>query len=105
MREVNARGAAWVAVTDGPRAAWLTSSDRAYRFQPPRIDNAVNPLGCGDSMAATIAWAVQQGHDVVEAVRLGIAAAGDNLRHMLHGRLDPERVKRGAEQVWVETLE
>jgi len=105
MREVNARGAAWVAVTDGPRAAWLTSSDRAYRFQPPRIDNAVNPLGCGDSMAATIAWAVQQGNDVVESVRLGIAAAGDNLRHLLHGRLDPERVKQGAKQVCVEALE
>ena len=39
----------------------------------------VNPIGSGDAMAAGIAWAIRAGRPMVEAVRLGMAAAAENL--------------------------
>ncbi|RPI12180.1 MAG: NADPH-dependent assimilatory sulfite reductase hemoprotein subunit, partial [Acidobacteriales bacterium] len=38
----------------------------------------VNPIGCGDCLAAGTAWGLARGDSLVDAVRLGIAAAADN---------------------------
>ena len=62
----------------------------------------VNPIGSGDAMAAGIAWAIRDGRDMPGAVRLGIAAAAENVRHLETCRLDPERVQRQATEVQVE---
>ena len=32
----------------------------------------VNPIGCGDALAAGIAWATRRGDSIVDAVRFGI---------------------------------
>ena len=98
MGELNRRGARWVIVTRGSGPVWLSSAASVHRFQPPTVSDVVNPLGCGDAMAATVAWAVHEGRDIPEAVRLGIAAA-DNLRHVLPCRFDRDAVLRMVEQV------
>ncbi len=56
-----------------------------YRFQPPAVpaEDVVNPIGCGDAMAAALAWAIRDGRTMPEAVRLGIGASIDNLRQLL----------------------
>ncbi len=79
MRELNRRGAQWVVVTQGPHAVLVSSSEHAYRLVPPRVEEVVNPIGCGDCLAAGIAWATRRGDAIVDAVRFGIGAAGDNL--------------------------
>ena len=99
MRELNRRGAQWVVVTQGSGPVWLSSASKLHRFQPPAIADVVNPLGSGDALAATVAWAVHEGRDVPEAVPLAIAAAADNLRHLLPCRFDRDAVFRMAEQV------
>ncbi len=101
MRTLNDRGALWVAITDGPDAVWMTSRQETYRFQPPEVPatEVVNPIGCGDSMAAALAWAIRDGIPVPEAIRLGIAASVDNLRQLLPCRLDAARVRKTAETV------
>lgn len=101
MRSLNDRGARWVVVTDGPRAVWLSGRGELYRFQPPAVpaEDAVNPIGCGDAMAAALAWAMRDGRSLPEAVRLGIGASIDNLRQLLPCRLNPQRVRRIAEMV------
>lgn len=53
-------------------------------------------------MAAGIAWAIRAGREVVDAVKLGIAAAAENVRRLETGRLDPVRVQQQASQVQVE---
>ena len=95
MRSLNEGGAQWVVITDGPGSVWVTSRTETYRFQPPEVSasDIVNPIGCGDSMAAALAWALCDGVPVPDAVRLGIAASIDNLRQMLPCRLNPERVR------------
>jgi fructose-1-phosphate kinase PfkB-like protein len=63
-----------------------------HRFQPPRVEHVVNPIGSGDCLAAGIAWATASGHDMLEAIRRGIAAAADNVGQLLPARLDARRV-------------
>ena len=61
----------------------------------------VNPIACGDAMAAGIAWAVRDGRDMIDAFRLGMAASAENLRDLLPCRLDPARVQARAAEVSV----
>src|SRR5690606_26324509 len=103
MRQLNAAGAQWVVISQGARAVWVTSQQAAYRLQPPTLP-VVNPIGCGDCMAAGIAWGIAQGLEVPDAVRLGVAAAGDNLTQLLPARIDRERVEKLASTIAIERL-
>ena len=93
MRSLNERGAQWVIVTQGPDPTWVTSTREVYRLHPPVITEVVNPIASGDALAATIAWATRSGRSLPEAVRLGIAAAGQNVRQLLPCRLDPSTLE------------
>lgn len=104
MRSLNARGAQWVAITQGAGPVWLASAAQAYRLDPPPVDKVVNAIGSGDAMTAAIAWATRDGRGAVEAVRFGVAAAVENLRQLLPCRLDPAEVARQAERVRVEQV-
>ncbi len=101
MRELNAAGAKWAIVTQGPSAVWLTSTDEVYRFTPPQL-TAVNPIACGDCFAAGLALGLAEDRDISDAVRLAIGAASDNLTQLLPARLSPARVAEYAQQVRVE---
>lgn len=104
MHTLNERGAQWVVVTQGAAAVWVTSSEATYRLHPPIISAPVNPIASGDVMAGTMAWATRAGHPLLEAVRLGIAAAGQNVRQLLPGRLNPQTLEAEAEAVKVEQV-
>jgi tagatose 6-phosphate kinase len=101
MRQLNRLGAQWVVVTQGADAVWVSSSEQAYRLSPPRITEVVNPIGCGDSLAAGIAWATRRGDSIVDAVRFGIGAAGDNLGKLLPCRLERKKAEALASKVEV----
>lgn len=103
MQSLNEQGAAWVLVTEGAGPAFLTCRDKAHRLQGPKVDRVINPIGCGDAMAAALAWATLAGHDMVHAARLGIAAAQHNLRSLQPGRFDTAGLEETAEAVEVET--
>jgi 1-phosphofructokinase family hexose kinase len=99
MEELTGRGAGWVLVTDGGRPAHAGSAGRLYRLTPPARE-VVNPIGCGDCMAAGIAWATLRGWEPLEAIRYSLAVAADKVTQMLPGVVDPRRV----EALW-ETIE
>ncbi len=104
MRSLNGRGAQWVAITQGSGPVWLSSEAAVYRLQPPPAEEVVNPIGCGDCMAAAIAWAVRDGRQMLDAVRFGIAAAAENLRDLLPCRLDLAKVQSRTKDVHVQEL-
>ena len=104
MRELNRLGAQWVVVTHGAKTVWVSSAEHAYRLSPPRVAEVVNPIGCGDCLAAGIAWATRRGDSLVDAVRFGIGAAADNLGTLLPCRLDWNKSAAWAEQVKVAAL-
>lgn len=99
MRELNGRGAQWVVITEGKRAVWVSSSREAFRLQPLAVDRVINPIGCGDCLAAGTAWALSQGREMVEAVRIGIAAAAQNAAQLLPGRVVARQSLEQAAQV------
>ena len=104
MEELNRRGAAWVVVTEGEAPIWIRSRDGAlYRLRPPKVPE-VNSIGCGDSMAAALAWAIGDGREVPEAVRLGAAAATQNLVEVLPARIDRQTVESIARDLEVESV-
>jgi 1-phosphofructokinase family hexose kinase len=102
MRVLNRRGAQWVVITQGAGPVWLSGTPGVFRLFPPPVERPVNPIGCGDSMAAGIAWAIRDGREMIDAVKLGIAAAGEKLTRMYPGRQDPAEVRTRAERVRVE---
>lgn len=92
MNCIQRLGAEWVVVSDGPRAVWATDGAAFFRFQPPAAATAVNPIASGDCLAAGIAWAIAQDTEPLEAIRVGIAAAVDNVSQLLPARIDPSRI-------------
>jgi fructose-1-phosphate kinase PfkB-like protein len=100
MRELNARGAEWVVVTGGSAPVWMTSREQTLQLRPLPA-KSVNPIACGDCLAAGMAWGVLQGWTMVDSVRFGMGAAADNLQQLLPSRLSPRRVAEFARQVEV----
>ncbi|WP_339734716.1 1-phosphofructokinase family hexose kinase [uncultured Gimesia sp.] len=103
MQEINRRGATWVVISQGKSALWATSADEVYRFTPASVE-AVNPIGCGDSLAAGIACAIYRGWTVPESIRWGMGAAADNLTQLLPARLSESSVQEFYEQVEMEQV-
>jgi sugar/nucleoside kinase (ribokinase family) len=69
-------------------------ADQVSELTPPAITPIVNPIGCGDCLAAGIAIGLERGDTLVNAVCFGLAAAADNITQLLPARLSPERVAR-----------
>jgi 1-phosphofructokinase family hexose kinase len=105
MRTLNDRGAQWVVITQGAGSVWASSSHELYRLQPVRVRDVVNPIASGDALSATIGWATRAGRPLVDAVRLGLAAAAQNVRQLLPCRLDPTRLESETAAVTIERLE
>jgi 1-phosphofructokinase family hexose kinase len=101
MHELRQLGAEWVVVTDGPRSVHAMGPVGRYQLQPPRVARVVNPIGCGDCLAAGLAWGLARGTDMLGALKLGLACAADRLGTMLPGRLDAARVEQLARAVEV----
>ncbi len=101
MAELNDRGAAWVVVSAGKQAVWVRGEGQLYRLEPPQLDRVVNPIGCGDVLAAGIAAAIVRGSDPVEAVRLGIAAAAESALSLLPARFESSRIRARASTIQI----
>ena len=91
MRELCRRGAGWIVVTHGKERVWIGSEQEVLSVAPPTVE-VVNPIGSGDCLAAGIAVGLARGHDLHDAVALGMAAASENVGQLLPARLDPQRV-------------
>jgi 1-phosphofructokinase len=75
--------AAGAAVAVGTDATWVPA---------PRVETVRNPIGAGDVLTAAVAAAVEEGFDVVDAARRGVAAAAASVEAPLAGDLLVERM-------------
>ena len=75
--------AAGAAVAVGSEATWVPA---------PRVDVVRNPIGAGDVLTAAVAAAIEEGVDMVEAARRGVAAAAASVEAPLAGDLVVERM-------------
>jgi 1-phosphofructokinase family hexose kinase len=99
IARLHALGAQWVVMTQGRGAVWVASPQAIERLEPPAVERVVNPIGCGDCLAAGIAWGVADGCSVPDAVARGMAAAAQNLGQLLPSRLDRAGVLQQAQQI------
>lgn len=94
MHELIGRGAHSVVITQGKDAVWILEGSELTELTPPRVEPVINPIGCGDCLAAGVAWGLSRGDSLVESVRLGMAAAAENLVQLLPARLERLRVEK-----------
>ena len=92
-------GAVWVIVTAGKAAVWISSASELWCIEPPAVQPVVNPIGCGDCLAAGIAAGVAKQQSVPEAIVLGLAAAAENVSQLLPARLDVKCVDERAQSL------
>ncbi len=90
--ELSGRGASWIVVTDGGRSGWIHGQGRTHPFQPPRLAEIINPIGCGDALTAGIAAAMHKRQSPLEALRLGLAVAAESATNLLPSRFDPKNI-------------
>jgi fructose-1-phosphate kinase PfkB-like protein len=91
MRELQDRGAQTVVVSDGGGPTWVAADGDFYQVDSPPVTSIVNAIGCGDCLAAGIAWSLSRGGTAREAVRTGLAAAAKNLQTLLPSDFDGRR--------------
>lgn len=102
MRELNQRGARWVVVTDGSKAVWASSLEGVFHLRPLEVEQVVNPIGCGDCLAAGLAWGLSLGHEVPHSLAIGMAAAAQNAAQLLPGRVNGGRALEQARRIVIE---
>lgn len=75
--ELHKTGIGQVVVSLGKDGALLVCSEGIFHGRPPRI-NAVNTVGCGDSMVAAFAVAMQREYSPEESLTYAVAVSAAN---------------------------
>lgn len=110
---LRAAGAQWALITQGTEPALLAGPGGRWRVAPLRTA-AVNPIGCGDCLAAGIAAHLAahcedisrpSNAELLAAAQFGTAAAAENAQTLLPARLDLKRVKQQAPSVRITALD
>jgi tagatose 6-phosphate kinase len=91
VAELLRRGAQGVVVTAGGADVSVATATEFHSLKPPQAERIVNPIGCGDCLAAGITVGLGRGLDLISAVEMGLDAAARNLQTLLPGDLDGSR--------------
>lgn len=76
----------FVILTDARRKTEVVTKDKRFHILPPRIKE-VNPIGCGDSMCAGLAYALGEGWSLQDCLRFGTACGSANAASTGYGRI------------------
>jgi len=93
MQVLQQAGAQHVIVSDGPRTLLAAGPEGIAEFTTIAVDT-VNPIGCGDCLAAGLAVAAVEHKSWPEIVRFGIATAAENAAHLLPARFSRQGVEQ-----------
>lgn len=96
-------GISYVVISLGKDGALLVSENGTFHGRPPQVE-AVNTVGCGDSMVGAFAVAFERNYTETEALRYAIAVAAANALSPDTGDFDPEKCEELLKQVTVERL-
>ena len=100
-QELISQGAGAVGITQGADSALLVTPNETVQFSIPKVE-VKSTLGCGDSVNAGIAFALQKGSSLTEAFVFGLACGAANAQTTLPGVIDPESVATLASQISVQ---
>lgn len=97
-QELHHTTGAVVLITRGAQGALLCTVDAAWELVPPPVER-VNTIGAGDSLTAGLTAGLLRRLPVLEAARLGMAAAAADVTTLLPGTVDRATVSRLLPQV------
>lgn len=97
------RGIPYVVVSLGGEGALMVCEQGTFQGKPPKIE-AVNTVGCGDSMVGAFAVALERGEEPQEALKFAVAVASANALSPNTGDFEPKIMKELLEQVNVSRL-
>lgn len=102
-KEIHARGVEVVAVSLGADGSLAVSDEGVFRAIVPRID-AVNTVGCGDSMIAGFALGFAEGLDIEETLRKASAISAAAALREETGYFVMEDMQRLYPQIKIEKM-
>jgi 1-phosphofructokinase family hexose kinase len=100
-QEIERSTGARVLITLGAEGAVLVTADGRWRLAPPDVER-VSSIGAGDSLTAGLVAGMVRGLPLLDAARIGIAAAAADVTTLLPGTIDAEMVQELTPQVRVE---
>lgn len=103
-RDLLARGAELVAISQGEEGALIVSAEGAVRARPPRVQ-VVSTVGAGDAMVAGLVSAHMDGLSLADAARRATSFSVGTITRLGAHLPSREELARYAGQVHVETLE
>ncbi|MDR7426749.1 MAG: 1-phosphofructokinase family hexose kinase [Armatimonadota bacterium] len=92
-----------VLITLGAQGALLCTAEGRWQIMPPEV-HRVSTIGAGDSLTAGLVAGLLRGQPLLEATRLGMAAAAADVATLLPGTIDGATVKGLVPKVGVRAL-
>jgi fructose-1-phosphate kinase PfkB-like protein len=104
-RRLRAAGARYAWVSLGAEGSVLAGPAGIHRLRAPAVARVVNAVGAGDALLGGLAAGLARGLAVLDAARLGVAAATDKVGHLHFAQVDARAVERLVARVTVEPIE
>lgn len=99
-KEIQEKGIPCVVISLGGEGAVMVCEDGVFQGVPPKIE-AVNTVGCGDSMVGAMAVGLEKGWAPEEILRYAVAVAGANALSPNTGDFDREACEQLFQKVEV----
>lgn len=96
-------GIPYVVVSLGKEGAVCVSGQGIQKAVPPAV-NAINTVGCGDSMVAAFAVSFERGYSLKEALKYAVAVSAANTLTTTTGHYHPEDMRKIYNLIEVEAL-
>lgn len=102
-RKIHERGIPYVVISLGGDGALMVCREGVFQAAPPKIE-AVNTVGCGDSMVGAMAVALHRGWEPEKMLRYAVAVASANALSANTGDFDPADSERLFGQITCEKI-
>lgn len=103
-KELKQSGIPTVVISLGKEGALVACDEGVYRGYPPEVE-AVNTVGCGDSMVAGFAVGMSRGLSTKEAFRTALAVSAANAMNMETGAFEAAVYECLLPQVRIENID
>ena len=98
------QGIPYVVISLGGKGACMLCKDGLLQGQPPKIE-AVNTVGCGDSMVGALAVSLERGDTPAKALQFAMAVAASNALSPNTGDVNPEIYEKLIDQAIVTKIQ
>ena len=98
------QGIPYVVISLGGKGACMLCKDGLLQGQPPKIE-AVNTVGCGDSMVGALAVSLERGDSPAQAMKFAMAVAASNALSPNTGDVNREIYEKLIDQVVVTKIQ